>query len=52
MNFFETWHAPAGSAFAERPWWHVSDDASLERVGHLIPHTVRAPGGARRKDEL
>ena len=53
MNFLETWHNNAGFG---APWWHVSDEASLRVVGHLIPDThMRHPVDAPRrpaKEEL
>ena len=49
MNFLETWHASAGFKL---PWWHVTDDESMRRVGHLIAHTVRPEKGAAAKEDL
>lgn len=52
MNFFETWYDAGDGRFAKRPWWHVTDEESLARVNHLIPHVERPSERPRAKDEL
>jgi len=53
MNFAETWYDEGDGRFGSMPWWHVSEDESLSRVGHLLPHAAQTPKRrAGKKDEL
>ena len=42
LNFFETRYDPGDGSFDEKPWWHVSDEASLRAVSHLVPTVDRS----------